>query len=138
MWRNVVALMEHHWGEVNQSRLAREAGIGKATTDSLKNKDAHIAKTNTIASIAKVFKVPAWQLLYPGFDPVRPPQVLPFSEAAITLAKAVDAIEDDADRAEFYAMSLRLARFGTRRADAASGPAPAPVQPASTKRSRHR
>lgn len=69
---NVRALMRHHWKEENLNRLARDAEIGLATAQRIKD-----AKTSTridvVQRVARVFQLEAWQVLIPDLDPTNVP-----------------------------------------------------------------
>lgn len=72
LWRNVKALMEHHWGREHLSRLSREAGVGLATTSRIKACNTSVG-IDVLASIARVFDLQPWHLLVPGLDVSNPP-----------------------------------------------------------------
>jgi hypothetical protein len=130
--------MAQRWGEVNQSRLAREAKISKSATDRLKKVQGEF-RSETLVAIAKALKAPVWQLVYPELDPARPPQVLPYSEMAVEAAKALDGIADPADKAQVYAMILALTKLGGRRlAELTPRPESQPASAAKTRLSRPR
>lgn len=80
LWESVAALMTHHWGAVNLSRLAREAGIGPGSATRLKEQQTSVG-IELIDKIADLFGAQSWQLLVPGYDPKNPPTLLPMSEA---------------------------------------------------------
>lgn len=72
LWENVSALMSHHWGKENLSRLSREAHIGLASCTRLKEQQTSVG-LELIESVAHVFGLQAWQLLIAGLDPTNPP-----------------------------------------------------------------
>lgn len=148
LWRNLTALMRHHWGRENQSRLSQQSGVGLATVARLKAQETSVG-LEVAEAVAGVFKLPAWQLLYPGLEPTRPPQVLPYSPMAVETARVLDAIDDPYRRGKLYAVFIQLAEMGrsptaTSPPEEATAPtvASAPTQqplPATTaKRTRHR
>lgn len=79
LWLNVLALMEHHWGKENLTRLAREAKIGPGTCSRIKQQQTSVG-VEIVDSVAALFGLDSWQLLVPGMDPKSPP-VLILSEA---------------------------------------------------------
>lgn len=80
IWASVTALMEHHWGGENLTRLAREAKIGPGSATRLKQQQTSVG-VELVEKIAATFGLETWQLLVPGFDPKSPPTLLPMSEA---------------------------------------------------------
>lgn len=52
--------------------IARRAQIGKSTIDRIKKGETAV-RIDNLEDIARVFRLEAWQLLYPDFDPVRVP-----------------------------------------------------------------
>ena len=78
LWASVSALMNHHWGKENLTRLAREAKIGPASCVRLKSQETSLG-LELIDKVAEVFGVETWQLFVPGFDPASPPVLLPVS-----------------------------------------------------------
>lgn len=75
LWANVSALMLHHWKEENINRLAREAKIGPATVQRMKDQETTI-RLDTIEKVAGVFGLRSWQLLIPGLDPANVPIIM--------------------------------------------------------------
>lgn len=67
LWANVRALMLQRYGEENINRLAREAKIGPATVQGIKD-GARSVRVETLEKIAKVFSVSPWQLIAPGMS----------------------------------------------------------------------
>lgn len=68
LWRNLSALMTHHWGAENLNRLAREAKFSPPTALAMKNHQSSVG-IDLVAKAARVFHLQAWQLLDPGLDP---------------------------------------------------------------------
>jgi hypothetical protein len=64
IWINVQSLMLRYWGEVNITRLGREAGIAQGGAQRLQNQ----AKVGPplLAKVATLFHVEPWQLLAPN------------------------------------------------------------------------
>ena len=79
LWANVLALMQHHWGAENLTRLAREADVGPGTCTRIKKQETSVG-VEIVDRIAALFSLDSWQLLVPGLDPKSPP-VLILSEA---------------------------------------------------------
>lgn len=79
LWANILALMEHHWGRENLTRLAAGAGIGPGSATRLKQQKTSVG-VELLDKIAALFHVHAWQLLVPGLDPKNLPALLPVSE----------------------------------------------------------
>jgi transcriptional regulator with XRE-family HTH domain len=148
LWRNLQAVFDNHLDNggtdtreftKNAARLAEKAGIGFATLDRLKHQQNKEFRSSVLVKLAGALDVPPWQLMYPGFDPARPPQVLPYSGMAIEAAKALDSIQNPADKAQVYAMVQQMATFGQRlSALEVPAPEPAPAPPAKTKLRRAR
>lgn len=83
LWQNVAALMRHHWGRENLTRLASEAKIGPGTATRIKEQKTSIG-INVLESVANVFELQAWHLLTPNLDPTNPPVIyLSRDEAAL-------------------------------------------------------
>lgn len=80
LWANVEALMNHHWGGENLSRLAREAKIGPGSTTRMKQQATSVG-LELVDKVAELFGLQTWQLLVPGLEPKSPPTLLPMSEA---------------------------------------------------------
>lgn len=79
LWTNVQALMHHHWGKENLTRLAAEAEVGLGTCTRIKQQQTSVG-VEVVDRIAQVFHLDSWQLLVPGLNPKSPP-VLILSEA---------------------------------------------------------
>lgn len=67
LWTNVRTLMLQRYGEENINRLARDAKIGPATVQRIKDAETSVG-LEVIEKIAKVFKLEPWQLLAPGMS----------------------------------------------------------------------
>lgn len=67
LWANVRALMVQRYGEENITRLARDAKIGPATVQGIKDGERSVRMV-TLEKIAKVFNVEPWQLIAPGLS----------------------------------------------------------------------
>ena len=80
LWTNVSALMRHHWSVENLNRLAREANIGPATAQRIKQQQTAVG-IDVLQRVAACFGIEAWQLLVPGMDPTSPPTLLPMTAA---------------------------------------------------------
>lgn len=74
LWANVLALMQHHWGEENLTRLSREARIGPGTCTRIKAQETSVG-IDVLQKIAAAFDLQAWHLLTPGLDPANPPVI---------------------------------------------------------------
>ena len=68
VWRNLAALMEHHWGEIHLLRLATEARVAQSSVSRIKSKESS-PTADMLHKLARVFRLQAWQLLDPRFDP---------------------------------------------------------------------
>lgn len=79
LWANVQALMQHHYGEENLSRLALECGFAQSTASRLKHQTV-APGIDKIDLIARRFSLATWQLLVPGMDPKNPPALQPVSK----------------------------------------------------------
>lgn len=83
LWGNVSALMRHHWGKENLTRLSREAEIGPGTASRIKEQRTSVG-IEVLEAVASVFDLQAWHLLTPNLDPRNPPVIyLSRSEAAL-------------------------------------------------------
>jgi transcriptional regulator with XRE-family HTH domain len=67
IWRNLVALMEHQWGEVHLLRLSKDARVAHSTVSRLKAL-ATSPTADLLQKLARVFRLHAWQLLDPRLD----------------------------------------------------------------------
>lgn len=65
--------MRQHWGKINKTRLAAEAGLGQGTYDRIV--DGTSPGLDTMEKLAAVFKLEAWQLIASEIDPAAPPQI---------------------------------------------------------------
>jgi transcriptional regulator with XRE-family HTH domain len=79
LWENVHALMLKHWGEENQSRLAKVCGVGLGTIARIKQQQTSVG-LDVIERIAEHFHISPWQLLVPGMDAKNPPTLQPVNE----------------------------------------------------------
>jgi hypothetical protein len=64
IWINVQSLMDRAWGEVNITRLGREAGIAQGGAQRLQNQRK--VGPPLLAKVATLFHVEPWQLLAPN------------------------------------------------------------------------
>ena len=91
---NVLALMRHHFGQENLSRLAREAKIGPGSCTRIKEAATSVG-LGVIDKIAARYELDPWQLLVPGFDPRNPPVLQPVSSEERQLyERLIHAAED--------------------------------------------
>lgn len=72
MLKNVDALMRYHWGKINKTRFATEAGAGQGTYDRIE--EGTSIGLDLLEKIAAVFKLQAWQLIAAELDPAAPAQ----------------------------------------------------------------
>jgi hypothetical protein len=72
LWENVAALMQHHWGGENLTRLAREAKVGPGTCSRIKAQQTSVG-VDIIATIAAVWDLQPWHMMVPNLDPANPP-----------------------------------------------------------------
>jgi transcriptional regulator with XRE-family HTH domain len=79
LWENVHALMVQHWGEENQSRLAKVCDVGLGTIARIKRMQTSVG-LDVLERIAEHFHMSPWQLLVPGMDPKNPPTLQPVNE----------------------------------------------------------
>lgn len=80
LWENLRALMDHHWGRENLTRLAREAKTGPGTATRIKEMQTSVG-LDVVDRMAEVFDLEMWQMLTPGLDPKNPPATQPISQA---------------------------------------------------------
>lgn len=80
LWQNVSALMAHHWGSENLTRLSREAKIGPGTATRIKEMQTSVG-LDVVDRVAEVFDLEMWQMLTPAMDPKNPPAAQPVSQA---------------------------------------------------------
>ncbi len=99
---NVMALMRHHYGEENLSRLAKDAKIGLGSAGRIKEAQTSIG-LDVIESIASRFDLLPWQLLVPGLDPAHKPVLTHAGLSEAEWYKLVGAAETVAH----YARSLQ-------------------------------
>ena len=74
LWANVSALMRHHRGKENLTRLARESGVGPGTATRIKEQSTSVG-LDVLQSVARCFDLQAWHLLTPNLDPSNPPVI---------------------------------------------------------------
>ena len=74
LWANVSALMRHHWGKENLTRLAKESGIGPGTASRIKEQATSVG-LDVLQAVAGCFGLQAWHLLTPHLDPTNPPVI---------------------------------------------------------------
>lgn len=67
LWENVRALMLKHYEEENINRLARDAKVGPATVQRIKDGNTSIG-IDVLEKLAKTFGVKPWQLIAPGLS----------------------------------------------------------------------
>lgn len=67
LWANVRALMVSKYGEENINRLAREAKVGPATIQRIKDGATSVG-IDVLEKVARVFVVEPWQLIAPGMS----------------------------------------------------------------------
>jgi hypothetical protein len=72
LWENLTSLMTHHWHEININRLAREAKIGPASVQRIKDQETSVG-LDIVDKVAQVWGLQAWQLLLPDLDPENVP-----------------------------------------------------------------
>jgi len=95
LWRNVTALMVHHWGKENLSQLSRTAKIGLASCTRMKEQKTSVG-LDILDAVAGAFGLQAWHLLTPELDPSNPPVIwLTESERKLyaTISTAVSKLE---------------------------------------------
>ena len=80
LWQNVSALMRHHWGSDNLTKLSREAKIGPGTATRIKEMQTSVG-LDVVDRVAEAFDLEMWQMLTPGLDPQNPPAARPVSKA---------------------------------------------------------
>lgn len=91
IWENISGFMALRWGRENTSRLAREAGLGLATINRLKQQETSTG-VDVLEKIAHVFEVQVWQLLVPGMDPKNPPVLKVGGTTELEFYKALESI----------------------------------------------
>jgi hypothetical protein len=132
LWQSVGRLMEKHYGAENLNRLARDAGVGPATSSRLKKQETGV-RLDTLDRLSEAFDVPQWQLLVPGFDPLNPPNLVGRSALAMDLAEQFDKAPPEV-RQRAYAMMTNFLSFGAEllrlppEPEPAPAPAPTPVR----------
>ena len=67
LWANVRALMVSRYGSENITRLSREAKIGPATVQRIKDAETSVG-VDVIEKIARTFGVEPWHLIAPGMN----------------------------------------------------------------------
>lgn len=66
----------------------------------------HAITLQSLQLLADKLHVEPWQLLFPGFDPKRPPQLPKMSTEAVDAAKMLDSITDAQQRRAVYAVLM--------------------------------
>lgn len=64
LWENVAALMHAKYGGENINKLSREAGVGPASIQRIKEAETSVG-LDVVAKVAKALHVDPWQLLFP-------------------------------------------------------------------------
>lgn len=72
LWTNVSALMLDRYGKINMQRLSKEAGVGIASIQRMRDENTSIG-IDIVAKVASAFDLLPWQLLFPSLDPKNPP-----------------------------------------------------------------
>lgn len=72
LWDNVSALMRHHYGGENLTRLATDCGIGPGTASRIKSRETSVG-LDVIEKICARFDLAVWQVFVPGLEPGNPP-----------------------------------------------------------------
>jgi hypothetical protein len=124
LWQAILSLMQRHYGEENLLRLSKEAKIGLGSTSRLKAQETSVG-VDLIDKVAARFKLEPWQLLVPGFDADKPPELATISPIALDVARMLDAIPDDDRKRRTYALIVQLVEFGSTHAE----PEPQPPEP---------
>ena len=106
---NLAALMRARWGEENTNRLAREAKMGAATIQRIKDQSADF-RVEGIAKTAAALHVAPWQLLVPEMNPGSMPRLdqRVMSAQANDIATHLDRIADPAIRQRAYAAAIAV------------------------------
>lgn len=82
IWRNVLALMQHHYGKENLTRLAEDCGWSPNQGSLIKKQQTYLT-LKTLIPLCSRFNIEPWMLLHPDFDPANPPSaVLNWRQAA--------------------------------------------------------
>lgn len=71
---NVKTLMAKRWGKQNISQLGKAEGLSNGTAQRLVEGETSYG-VEKVQAAAKAFDLEAWQLLVPGLDPDRPPEL---------------------------------------------------------------
>lgn len=125
LWENLELLMKRRWGEVNKSRLARDAEIGTTTLKRIVAADDSVG-LDVIRRLAGVFGVSVWRLLKPGLEG----EPRSHSETALEIASLFDRLPP-ARQARAYALIVQLLEFsneGRRESDPDVPPSPEPAR----------
>lgn len=89
--KNVEALRKAPGMPSSQAAIGKDAGIDQKTVSRIlgvKNAPG----VDCLDGLAKAFKVEPWQLLVPGLDPIKKPQIADVSPLAMDLARLYDAL----------------------------------------------
>lgn len=70
--KNVAALMRHHYGRENKSRLATDANTAIGNIQRIMDTNTSVG-VDLVALVAKAFDLQVWQLMFPDLDPRNPP-----------------------------------------------------------------
>lgn len=92
---NLKRLMSADKSLDSQPKLGEATGIDPTSIGRMQRGENN-PRLDHVASIAKAFKLQAWQVIYPNLVPGRPPQNLPeMSNKAIDIALRYDSLKDD-------------------------------------------
>lgn len=88
---NLKRLMAAHPALDTIKKITEAGGPPNGVVDRIRREEV-ACKIDTLAQLARVFGLQAWQLLVPDLDPVRPPQLEMGPEKAAELAEHLAAI----------------------------------------------
>lgn len=72
LWRNISAIMQHHYKGENLNQLVRDCKIGPGTASRIKEQKTSVG-IDVLAKISAAFDLQPWHLLLPDLDPSNAP-----------------------------------------------------------------
>jgi hypothetical protein len=88
---NLKALMAAHEDRNTLKKITAKGGPPNGVLDRMRRADA-ACRIDSVAQVARVFGLEAWQMLVPNLDPAAPPQLEMTADKAREMRTHLDAI----------------------------------------------
>lgn len=89
--KNLKALMAAHPHLNTLPKITKAGGPPNGVLDRIRRADS-ACRIDSLAQLARVFGLQTWQLLVPGLDPRKPPQLEMGAEQAAEMRQHLDAL----------------------------------------------